>query len=365
MGLHNIVFTVRSTLPVPTLAVVSPPLPLRRHAGSSFTPRTHRDGTLRASCLPYRWPPWHYPCSTWSYPPTCPIWSCNARTRRLAAHRLALWYPPLGCVSVLHPGLQRGPNNGRRPAGRLVHNTSLEYSRYIRVALMPILSLSETVTVSTGLGLNKAAVWAACWNRRPCLETFSHGQRERCATLARELGRSPRCITLLNFPGFPSHEVSHCPPACTVYRPRPLTPWPKPSKAAGSMPVTGRALLGLSRLAVSNRLQPVSLRYANHASLHQPCTRRTHPERDTQRRADTNARLTLGHLTWPIALSDRTGLPPREEKPHRVQPGSTRVYTRAWPALWADPISVVVIEERYHYRAAELSFRQQASFSPQ
>ena len=27
------------------------------------------------------------------------------------------WYPPLGCVSVLHPGLQRGPNNGRRPAG--------------------------------------------------------------------------------------------------------------------------------------------------------------------------------------------------------------------------------------------------------
>src|SRR6218665_3315495 len=46
-------------------------------------------------------------------------------------------------------------------------------------------------------------------------------------------------------------------------------------------------------------------------------------------RADTNARLTLGHLTWPIALSDRTGLPPREEKPNRVQPGSTRVYTRA------------------------------------
>src|SRR6218665_3397142 len=30
----------------------------------------------------------------------------------------------------------------------------------------------------------------------------------------------------------------------------------------------------------------------------------------TQRRADTNARLTIGHLTWPIALSDRTGLPP-------------------------------------------------------
>src|SRR6218665_289850 len=44
-------------------------------------------------------------------------------------------------------------------------------------------------------------------------------------------------------------------------------------QAAGSMPVTGRALLGLSRLAVSNRLQPVSLRYANHASLHQPYTR--------------------------------------------------------------------------------------------
>src|SRR6218665_2450598 len=63
-----------------------------------------------------------------------------------------------GCVSILHPGLQQGPNNGRRPDGRLVHNTSLEYSRYIRVALMPILSLSETVTVSTGLGLNKAAV---------------------------------------------------------------------------------------------------------------------------------------------------------------------------------------------------------------
>src|SRR6218665_3873189 len=55
-------------------------------------------------------------------------------------------------------------------------------------------------------------------------------------------------------------------------------------------------LLGLSRLAVSNRLQPVSLRYANHASLHQPCTRRMHPKRDAQRRADTNARLTLGHL---------------------------------------------------------------------
>src|SRR6218665_906026 len=104
---------------------------------------------------------------------------------------------------------------------------------------------------------------------------------------------------------------------------------PKGSNGAGPIPVTGRALLGLSRFAVSNRLQPVSLRYANHASLHQPCTRRTHPERDTQRRADTNARLTLGHLTWPIALSDRTGLPPREEKPHRVQPGSTRVYTRA------------------------------------
>src|SRR6218665_2233246 len=66
-------------------------------------------------------------------------------------------------------------------------------------------------------------------------------------------------------------------PACTVYRPRPLTPWPKPSKVAGSMPVTGRALLGLSRLAVSNPLQPVSLRYANHASLHQPYTRRAHP----------------------------------------------------------------------------------------
>src|SRR6218665_78483 len=109
----------------------------------------------------------------------------------------------------------------------------------------------------------------------------------------------------------------------------PPPPGPNPSKAAGPIPVTGRALLGLSRFAVSNRLQPVSLRYANHASLHQPCTRRTHPERDTQRRADTNARLTLGHLTWPIALSDRTGLPPREEKPHRVQPGSTRVYTRA------------------------------------
>src|SRR6218665_1052369 len=37
------------------------------------------------------------------------------------------------------------------------------------------------------------------------------------------------------------------------------------------------ALLGLSRLAVSNRLQPVSLGYTNHASLHQPCTRGTHP----------------------------------------------------------------------------------------
>src|SRR6218665_1870724 len=129
--------------------------------------------------------------------------------------------------------------------------------------------------------------------------------------------------------GLPFSRGIPLPPACTVYRPRPLTPWPEPSKAAGSMPVTGRALLGLSRLAVSNRLQPVSLRYANHASLHQPCTRRTDPERGAQRRADTNARLTLGHLTWPIALSDRTGLPPREEKPHRVQPGSTRVYTRA------------------------------------
>src|SRR6218665_3890850 len=66
------------------------------------------------------------------------------------------------------------------------------------------------------------------------------------------------------------------PLACTEYRPRLLTTWPRPSEAAGSMPIIGRALLGLSRLAVSNRLQPVSLGYANHASLHQPCTRRTH-----------------------------------------------------------------------------------------
>src|SRR6218665_1726348 len=45
-GIHNIVFTVRSTLPVPfSIAVVSTHLPLRRHAGSGFTSRTHWDGT--------------------------------------------------------------------------------------------------------------------------------------------------------------------------------------------------------------------------------------------------------------------------------------------------------------------------------
>src|SRR6218665_3266433 len=56
--IRHIVFTVRSTLSVPfSIAVVSPHLPLRRHAGSSFTPRAHRDGTFRASCLLYRWPP--------------------------------------------------------------------------------------------------------------------------------------------------------------------------------------------------------------------------------------------------------------------------------------------------------------------
>src|SRR6218665_4004352 len=42
-GIHNIVFTIRSTLNVPfSIAVVwCPPLPLRRHAGSGFTSQTH------------------------------------------------------------------------------------------------------------------------------------------------------------------------------------------------------------------------------------------------------------------------------------------------------------------------------------
>ena len=43
----------------------------------------------------------------------------------MATHRLAIiairW---LGCVTILHPGLQQGPSNGLLPDGRLVHNTS-------------------------------------------------------------------------------------------------------------------------------------------------------------------------------------------------------------------------------------------------
>lgn len=56
--------------------------------------RLYVSSTLRrhspSRCLPYRWPPQHYPDPTRAYPPTCPIWSCNARTRRLATHRLAV-----------------------------------------------------------------------------------------------------------------------------------------------------------------------------------------------------------------------------------------------------------------------------------
>src|SRR6218665_2632769 len=102
---------------------------------------------------------------------------------------------------------------------------------------------------------------------------------------------------------------------------------PRPSRAAESMP--GR-WANPTKSSVFSGVQLATtcekLSHANYASLHQPCTRRAHPrERGYATPGRHDARLTIGHLTWPIALSDRTGLPPREEKPHRVQPGSTRV----------------------------------------
>src|SRR6218665_4031764 len=99
------------------------------------------------------------------------------------------------------------------------------------------------------------------------------------------------------------------PPACTEYRPSPLTARPRPSRAAESMP---GHWANPTRSFVFSSVQPATtcekLRHASHASLHQPCTRRAHPrEREYATPGRHDARLTIGHLTLPIALSDRTG----------------------------------------------------------
>src|SRR6218665_324843 len=128
----------------------------------------------------------------------------------------------------------------------------------------------------------------------------------------RELGRSPHRITTQLF-RFPMDTRVPTAPGLHGVQTESLTAWPRPSRAAESMP--GR-WANPTKSSVFSGVQPATtcekLRHANYASLHQPCTRRAHPrEREYATPGRHDARLTIGHLTWPIALSDRTGLPPR------------------------------------------------------
>src|SRR6218665_3480378 len=91
-GVRYIVFTVRSTLSVPFSIAVSPHLPLRRHAGSGFTPRTHRDDTFRASCLLYRWPP-NTSVSNMVIPLNLPHMELQQQTEVWQTIGRPLWYP--------------------------------------------------------------------------------------------------------------------------------------------------------------------------------------------------------------------------------------------------------------------------------
>src|SRR6218665_890932 len=125
----------------------------------------------------------------------------------------------------------------------------------------------------------------------------------------RELGRSPHRITLLNFSGFPWIRGFPLPPGLHGVQTESLTARPRPSRAAESMP---GHWANPTRSFVFSSVQPATtcekLRHASHASLHQPCTRRAHPrEREYATPGRHDARLTIGHLTLPIALSDRTG----------------------------------------------------------
>src|SRR6218665_2732663 len=141
--IRHIVFTVRSTLSVPfSIAVVSPHLPLRRHAGSGFTPRTHRDGTFRASCLLYRWPS-DTSVSNMVIAANLPHMELQQQTEVWQPIGWPLRYP-LARAYVSPPPRSTIGSEQRSLTERQVGTQHISrHLRFIRVALKPILSPSK------------------------------------------------------------------------------------------------------------------------------------------------------------------------------------------------------------------------------